>query len=110
LEPWIYEPVAQTYFEGGSTVVDDAGVWVAYASDGKATVLEVFSNPALATITQLNLQDGSIERMKTLQFEEIEADYWIQFPGWHLDYLYLVTDDQIRLIEASSGSQLTVWP
>lgn len=110
VEPWIYEPVAKEYIEAGSTVVDDDGVWYAYAYADKAIILEAFSDPALATLTVLNLLDGSIMNSNSVQFDKDDTDYWIQIPGWYQDQIFVVTGNQIRRIEASTGTQLGVWP
>jgi hypothetical protein len=109
-EFWEFNPTAEEFYEGGTNVVHDECIWQVKAFPGTVAVLELFSEPAFATITVLNLFDGATISSNRIQFEDYVSNYWIQIPGWHDDRIYVITSAVLRLIDITTGSQLATWP
>jgi outer membrane protein assembly factor BamB len=107
---WEFNPTAEEIDETGSNVVHDEGIWYANAIPDKVAIFEAFRDPAYAIITVLNPLDGSSVSSNSVPFDDSSSSYWLQILGWHEDRMYVVTDNQIRLIDGDTGEQLGVWP
>lgn len=108
--PWTYEFTAEEPLERIVTSVDDQGNWYVATAPGKVLVLEAYANPAYAALTILNPTDGTTLVSSSLQFDRDDSDYWLQVPGWDQDRLFLVTGNQIRMINTTTGNQEAAWP
>lgn len=108
--PWTYEFAADEPLDHVFPSIDDGGNWYVAAAPGKILVLEAYADPAHATLTFLNPQDGTTLVSTSLQFDQGDSDYRFQVWGWIQERLFLVTGKQIHMVDTTTGKQIAVWP
>ncbi len=107
---WQFNPSAEAFYEGDSSVVYEEGLWAVGMRFGQVVVLEAFAEPVKLTFTLLNLADGSQEGASELSLDGDSSSYWFQVLGWHDDQVYLEIDGQLRLIDVTTATQVAAWP
>jgi hypothetical protein len=110
LERWEFKPKAYNFYESGSSVVHEEGIWHAGTTLGEVAIFEAFSEPATASISTINQSDGAAISTVQIQFDEYDSSYWLQILGWHEGHIYMVTSDVLRWIDSATGLQLGIWP
>ena len=107
---WEFAPTTEAFYEDGSDVVHQAGLWSAHITPGGVTVFEAFSEPGIFQFTTLNPGDGTILGDNTYDLNDNDYSYWIQVIGWRSDMFYLVADAKILLMDTTSATEIASWP
>jgi hypothetical protein len=107
---WEFIPAAEDFYENGSDVVYQEGLWSAGVVYDQVAILEAFSDPSFMNFTILNLADGSQIGLNSIDLREDSFNYWIQVLGWKDSQVYLVGDNLIRLIDFTTATEVAVWP
>lgn len=107
---WQFEPVAEEFYDGSSSVVYDDGLWSVGSDSDQPIILEAFSDPGIVTFTVLNPMDGSAIVKNTFEVNKDDSSYWMQIPGWDGARIYLEMDARLWLFDTLTGTKVADWP
>jgi outer membrane protein assembly factor BamB len=107
---WQFEPEAEELDDGGKGVAHSSGIWSLGVTSDRVIILEAFSDPSYLLFTDLKLADGSTSGSRKLDLGDDGFSFWFQVLGWRRDRVYLVMDNELRVVDFMTAEEIDAWP